>query len=1062
MRRVPLVLVLALALNGAARAADDDAESAALVKSILAASQGFLDAFRANDGATMDRLAQARTPDPVRVEASLLGSHVRAATSEPPGGDEYLRAAAEFARRSEGNRAAVGVREIHAAFAEMDRAALDREVRLRTASEQLAEAGAKSDFPRVIEIVREREADLDAQPASVRPVFLQQDHGIALWRLGRHVEALVPLERARRQAAAMPWPGGVLRSLRFEYSILRELGDVERALALGLEAVRLNHELGHLAAAALVAVECVAHMRLAAQHTAALALADQARGWAAEAGSAPLEAEARLARGKVLLHLGRDAEASALAAEVVALGAPRVGPDVVVSARLLQSSIASQHDRYGEALGLLDAALADLGESPAPRLRSNLWGTKAIVLRRLRKLEESREAHRRAAQLAQEARDAVLLGVALGNLGLVEWELGEPSYQRTLEQALEVKRRSGDRLGALETLLNLGRNMSRDEATRQRGLAHLAEAAEGLRALGYPLQHAVALSAMANAHSRSTDAAAAEPLSAEAVRLLRSIGERGSQAAHAYEVRAAVLLQLGRPDEALDFALEALSFRRGLASGLGDEEAEGVVGLTRSSGGLALRSALAVAARDPAAADRAAAGAFEALESTRATLLAASVRNAHALAQARVPAQLVAREAARRAAVKTAQARLVEAAYRAKSDPSLVHATRDGLDRAFREHALVVAELQRVARGFAGVVFPQPVTLADLQRRLADEGAYVAYHVSDDASSALVVTKRRARLVPLGDPASLRTAIDAFRALVAAPGSDDVAVAASLHERLLRPLDADLAGTTSLLVSPDGALAFLPFEALVVSTAPRRRLIELSEVTYVPSATLLDSLHVESGTRAAGARGGFLGLGDPAYAPVGGGGPALAPLPWSAAEVRAAASHYPEAHRTLLLGKDATAAKLLAALEATPDRLDALHFACHAFVDPERPRLSSLALAGGDVLDLDAIYRLRIPADLAVLSACSTAQGRYVEGEGVMGFVRGFFYAGVPRVIVSNWVVQDREARGLMESFHAALVRPGRGAAQALREAKLAALASKGPAAHPSAWAAFVLWGLPE
>ena len=119
-------------------------------------------------------------------------------------------------------------------------------------------------------------------------------------------------------------------------------------------------------------------------------------------------------------------------------------------------------------------------------------------------------------------------------------------------------------------------------------------------------------------------------------------------------------------------------------------------------------------------------------------------------------------------------------------------------------------------------------------------------------------------------------------------------------------------------------------------------------------------------------------------------------------------------------------------------------------------------LAGGDVLDVDAIHRLRVPADLAVLSACGTGRGALVAGEGVSGLARGFFIAGVPRVVVSAWVVSDASTAPVLVAFHRGVEAEKKPYAAALRAAKLAALARGGAAAHPSAWAAFTLWGLPE
>lgn len=134
--------------------------------------------------------------------------------------------------------------------------------------------------------------------------------------------------------------------------------------------------------------------------------------------------------------------------------------------------------------------------------------------------------------------------------------------------------------------------------------------------------------------------------------------------------------------------------------------------------------------------------------------------------------------------------------------------------------------------------------------------------------------------------------------------------------------------------------------------------------------------------------------------------------------------------------------------------------ACHAFVDPAASRLSGLVLTGSEVLNVETLYRARIAADLAVLSACETAGGKFADGEGVIGLTRGFFVAGVPRVVVSEWRVPDDSTAAFMRAFHARLVKGDR-AASALRAAKIAAIGKGGAAAHPYHWAPFVLWGLP-
>ena len=110
-------------------------------------------------------------------------------------------------------------------------------------------------------------------------------------------------------------------------------------------------------------------------------------------------------------------------------------------------------------------------------------------------------------------------------------------------------------------------------------------------------------------------------------------------------------------------------------------------------------------------------------------------------------------------------------------------------------------------------------------------------------------------------------------------------------------------------------------------------------------------------------------------------GGTLTPLPGTREEVQAVGD-------VVLLGEDANEAKFREAI-AAQERWRAVHMACHGLVDPERPTLSSLALtrAGSEdgFLTAQEVLRMEIPADLAVLSACETARGKIVKGEGIVG-----------------------------------------------------------------------------
>ena len=104
------------------------------------------------------------------------------------------------------------------------------------------------------------------------------------------------------------------------------------------------------------------------------------------------------------------------------------------------------------------------------------------------------------------------------------------------------------------------------------------------------------------------------------------------------------------------------------------------------------------------------------------------------------------------------------------------------------------------------------------------------------------------------------------------------------------------------------------------------------------------------------------------------------------------------------------------------------------------------------------VYGLTLNARLVTLSACQTALGKSITGEGLIGLSRAFFYAGSNAVVASLWNVNDASTARLMRPFYESL---SEGAAidQALRSAKVALLDGGGRLAHPYFWAPFVVTG---
>jgi CHAT domain-containing protein len=145
-------------------------------------------------------------------------------------------------------------------------------------------------------------------------------------------------------------------------------------------------------------------------------------------------------------------------------------------------------------------------------------------------------------------------------------------------------------------------------------------------------------------------------------------------------------------------------------------------------------------------------------------------------------------------------------------------------------------------------------------------------------------------------------------------------------------------------------------------------------------------------------------------------------------------------------------------------------FACHGLVDREQPWRSCLAVTAGPNDDGQLLARdvalLRIPADLTTLSACQTGLGKVVRGEGLLGLTRAVMVAGSPRVLASLWKVDDEATEAFMRKFYA-VWNPGDGgaglpAAEALRVAQAHVRDAKPAWKHPTYWAGWVLWGLPD
>jgi CHAT domain-containing protein len=511
--------------------------------------------------------------------------------------------------------------------------------------------------------------------------------------------------------------------------------------------------------------------------------------------------------------------------------------------------------------------------------------------------------------------------------------------------------------------------------------------------------------------------------------------------------------------------------------------------------------------------------ALAASERGRARALIDLLSESHVDLREGVDAALLARERRLREQIHAKDAAVQQLASAPRTAKAAAALERE-LDALTAEFRLVEARIRAASPRHAALTRPDPLAAADLQKLLDEDTVLIEFALGETRGWLWAVTPGALVAEPLPPRAEVeaaaRAVYEALTARQAQPGESAAArrqrleaadreleeAGSRLGAILFGPLAARLAGEWKgkrLAIVPAGALEYLPLAVLPVppsgGKAPEGKLLDGHEVVQLPSASVLALLRQG---RAGGPDGpvSVAVLGDPVFTrddPRVGrrkGTPAAAPkpeqtasrsslaraldgfsacgagltrLPFSRQEVNAVAAHAPASR--LLKAVDFEASRATVVGGALAD-YRIVHFATHGLLNSARPELSALVLslvdeAGRDqdgLLRLGEIYNLRLPADVVVLSACQTALGRQVRGEGLVGLTRGFMHAGAARVVASLWPVEDLATAELMTRFYRGMLKDGRPAAAALRAAQLEMSRSSQWRA-PYYWAGFVLQG---
>ncbi len=382
------------------------------------------------------------------------------------------------------------------------------------------------------------------------------------------------------------------------------------------------------------------------------------------------------------------------------------------------------------------------------------------------------------------------------------------------------------------------------------------------------------------------------------------------------------------------------------------------------------------------------------------------------------------------------------------------------------EQKLLGAEIQ--TRAWTGT-HSEPVSLPVLQGSLATGQVLVEYLWGEKLLYALVVSRSGARVVRLGEHASIETLVARYFELLRDDGSPSASKQASslLFRKLLAPLP-EVSAKSKVIVVPDGPLHTLPFDML---TRPDgSAFASRATVTLAPSASVWHALRTRDETIRPLP---LLALGDVPYGnlpkslnPSRAAGifdaktvPLLEPLPASRSEVeRAMSIAGPQA--IALLGRDASETSFK---QQPLAKFDVIHLAVHAFADPKQPQRGALMLAPAESANEDGflqpreIVQLPIKARLVVLSACNTTVGRSMGQEGVSNLARAFLSSGATAVLATSWSVTDTASGSLLAEFYRNLSQ-GKQVSVALRDAKLVLLKKFGPSVLPTV-AAFQVIG---
>jgi len=692
---------------------------------------------------------------------------------------------------------------------------------------------------------------------------------------------------------------------------------------------------------------------------------------------------------------------------------------------------------YRTALQCFEKAMAAFVKQKYTFGMAEVWNNLALVYRAQGEYDEAADALGKCIQLSRQLGNTDLESEALANLGEVQFLSGKPlDAGKSLHACMDLAAKLDGKLKIAFASYNLGR-LNLSEGRLKQADLYLKRSLAVEEAIHDQLEVGQTLVALSDLEHKRGDMAASREFAQRAI----AAAERSRQ----MEVQWTAYTALGRAEKALgrpaqarqafDSAIDVLEDLRTRVAGGARERAIFFAGKTAP---YHERMALAIEAGRPE-------GAFHYSERARARALIDTIDRRHEPLSKAMTADQRAEERRLRIALTAASLEMQSApgdsdALRKKQDQARLNyqAFQTALYAAHPDLRVDRAESPIIDVQAAQALLPGP------------NSALLEFTVTPQRTWLFVINAKGVRLFALKiSQAALKRRVQEFLRQLSNRDLRVDQAAHDLYTLLLEPASAALAGSSEWIVSPDGPLWELPFQALESPTG--RFLIDRVSFSYAPSFTVL-AAEMQAAIRRRPASDTLLAFGDPA---------GRAPLPDAARQVQAVAAIYKPNSRTYT-GADASEERW----KREAPRYRILHFATHAVFDDSSPLYSHITLAEpapgsseDGLLEAWEIMQLDLNAQLSVLSACETARGRDVPGEGVIGLTWALFVAGSPSALVSQWKVDAKSSGELMLEFHRQWRggSNGVGKAKALQIAQLAMLHKQD--SHPFDWAGFILVG---